>query len=405
MAGARADTPRETPPEAWLDRCYISRTDNLDRNIWLVHKLLQLRRLDLLFSSLDSLFPQIGKLRDQRTNLVLASDGFLAQRPAQDLTPYLWGAQNGPPPVGVAGGSLRVNPRLGEDRTKPDYTACDQELLRLSSIDFERRFRELVDAARRANVAVYPVMTWLKGGVDPLAGISVFDDSAFGTLRNLADATGGLAIANDLNAGFRQIADDVSSYYLLGYTSPNSKSDGRPHRIAVKVKQPHVDVSARAGYTAAVPSSASRVAPGPPTSTSSPNVDTEFANALAMLDRPKESVVAAASAARLDAFRVAPGARAAPQPLDDLELRRTERLRLEWIGFDQSDQREIHLLGRDGKPLAVAPVLSERHEPPRPALIADLNLAPLAPGDYVIELKATVAGMRERSLFAFRVVR
>ena len=48
----------------------------------------------------------------------------------------------------------------------------------------------------------------------------------------------------------KRIVDDLSSYYLLGYTSTNGKLDGRFRKISVRVKRPGVDVRARRGYRA-----------------------------------------------------------------------------------------------------------------------------------------------------------
>jgi hypothetical protein len=72
-------------------------------------------------------------------------------------------------------------------------------------------------------------------------------------LRTLADATDGMAIidTNNLEKGLLRVADDLTSYYLLGYYSTNSKLDGQYRRINVKVKRPGVDVRARRGYRAA----------------------------------------------------------------------------------------------------------------------------------------------------------
>jgi hypothetical protein len=66
----------------------------------------------------------------------------------------------------------------------------------------------------------------------------------------LADNTDGIAVVNnnDLDKGFKRIAADLSSYYLLGYYSSNAKLDGKYHAIKVRVKRPGVDVRARKGY-------------------------------------------------------------------------------------------------------------------------------------------------------------
>jgi VWFA-related protein len=57
-------------------------------------------------------------------------------------------------------------------------------------------------------------------------------------LFNLASETGGRAIlqANDVAAPLAQVAEDLRSYYSLGYT-PGHQGDGRVHSIKVEVKR------------------------------------------------------------------------------------------------------------------------------------------------------------------------
>ncbi len=62
----------------------------------------------------------------------------------------------------------------------------------------------------------------------------------------------------------KRIADDLSDYYLLGYTSTNAKLDGKFRKIAVRVKRPGVQVRARRGYLAATEADASAAATPPP---------------------------------------------------------------------------------------------------------------------------------------------
>jgi len=76
-------------------------------------------------------------------------------------------------------------------------------------------------------------------------------DTTMDTLRILADETDGRAIlnTNDLDKGLRQIVRDSSAYYLLGYTSAVT-TDGKFHKINVRVKRPGLQVRARPGYLA-----------------------------------------------------------------------------------------------------------------------------------------------------------
>jgi hypothetical protein len=60
-----------------------------------------------------------------------------------------------------------------------------------------------------------------------------------------------VANSNDIEKGLRRMADDLTSYYLLGYYSTNSKLDGRFRQIKVRTQQPGVDIRARRGYKAA----------------------------------------------------------------------------------------------------------------------------------------------------------
>ena len=117
-----------------------------------------------------------------------------------------------------------------------------------------------MDDANRANATFYTV--------DP-RGLAVFDTpigpdapppvivdadllrARLDNLRILASNTDGIAVIgnNDLDAGLRRIADDLTSYYLLGYYSTNAKQDGKFHAIKVRVKRPGVDVRARRGIS------------------------------------------------------------------------------------------------------------------------------------------------------------
>jgi hypothetical protein len=74
-------------------------------------------------------------------------------------------------------------------------------------------------------------------------------------LRVLAANTDGLAVTNtELDRGLQRIADDATSYYLLGYYSTNQKLDGKFRALKVRVKRAGVDVRARRGYRAATES-------------------------------------------------------------------------------------------------------------------------------------------------------
>jgi hypothetical protein len=71
------------------------------------------------------------------------------------------------------------------------------------------------------------------------------------------------------------------------------------------------------------------------------------------------------------------------------------------------DQRTARVLDRRGQPLALNVTVAESPgaQTSLPSVTADVLLAPLAEGDYVLELTAGAGAQTERRLMAFRVVR
>ena len=140
-----------------------------------------------------------------------------------------------------------------------------------SGQDNQVELRSAINAAVRANVAVYSIDTRglqavVPGGDARQAsgrGTSMFSgrgvrqqfarlDSSQDTLTSLAADTGGRAFtdSNDFGEAFARVQRDMSAYYLLGYSSTNAAKDGRFRRIRVRVKRDGLRVEARAGYYA-----------------------------------------------------------------------------------------------------------------------------------------------------------
>lgn len=106
----------------------------------------------------------------------------------------------------------------------------------------ELDLREATESANRANVTIHVV--------DP-RGLGAYSRAADSMYR-LAAETGGRAILNTNNfeLGLRQVIEDASAYYLIGYTPTRTEDDGKYHKISVKVKRSGVRVLARQGYWA-----------------------------------------------------------------------------------------------------------------------------------------------------------
>jgi VWFA-related protein len=150
----------------------------------------------------------------------------------------------------------------------------------------QRLFLGVIDAANRANVAIYTMdaaglraaseQTEIGNAVNKAAsrGINsgytprgadngpltrVLENNEY-VLRSdphtgfgeLAQGTGGLVFdnTNNLRQGFDRVESDQRNYYVVGYTPTNNAFDGRFRTIQVKVNRPGVTVAARKGYFA-----------------------------------------------------------------------------------------------------------------------------------------------------------
>ncbi len=243
--------------------------------------------------ALRELVLYLRDMREERKAIVTVSEGWLLFRPNADLTrprkspAGIPEAVPGPTPITVGpDGTLTTKPRnvMGESL---DKQRCDAERLYLSNIDDEQYFRDIIGDANRANATFYTIdprgLPASDTPIGPKPPPSIVADAAMlrrrlDTLHTLADGTDGIAVQNNnnLDVGLKRIANDLSSYYLLGYLSSNAKLDGKFHTIKVTVRRPGVDVRARRGYRSATADevAAARKAANPPTTSSKDAVTT-----------------------------------------------------------------------------------------------------------------------------------
>ena len=92
-------------------------------------------------------------------------------------------------------------------------------------------------------------------------------------------------------------------------------------------------------------------------------------------------------------------------PMADFQLRRNERLHVEWPILQEPAARAARLLDRKGQPL-VADLPLATPPPDRHVLALDLPMSSLPEGDFLVDLTVTGAdGKSERRVLGFRVVR
>jgi VWFA-related protein len=360
-------------------------------------------RADATYSTLRDLVMQLGSLRQERKNIILATNLLPRWRPAPSLL-----ENRGPvlPRVGIAHG--RIGTRDPSSVGTVDETYCAGEFQRLALMDFDPRFRELLRDARKENVSFYVITP---GGLQAPTTPRGMDAVKYATddLMTLANETDGIAIVNtnDLNGGMKRIADDLAAYYVLGYYTTNTKFDGGVRNIKVRLKPSGQTIRARRQYRApteaeiaAFSASASRPPGGSGSGTAAPSPRQA---ALAALDDPghgrKADMTAGTLIGEPAVFRVAP--RSAPERVSVLHFDRADRVRIDWPILAPTDGRHLRLLDRAGRPLPVDLPLME--DPASRGLSLALPLAAFSRADYVVELTVTAGAVTERRLLALRV--
>jgi len=138
-------------------------------------------------------------------------------------------------------------------------------------IENQASLRAAINAAVRANLAIYSVDTRGLQAVSPLG------DASTGSLRGsgaynggallnnmngnfasqevmatLSSDTGGKAFfdSNDFAPAFAQVQRDTSAWYALGYHSTNLARDGKYRRLTIKINRPGIKLEYRPGYYA-----------------------------------------------------------------------------------------------------------------------------------------------------------
>jgi VWFA-related protein len=236
-------------------------------------------RNQVSMSALKGLMSKMGALKEGRKALILVSEGYTNMLPPQLRDP-----------VAAAPGVMnpaRGDPNAGVGNPLEDRAAFS------ANADLESDLRLLTDMANRNNIAIYAVdprgLSTGEFGIDTNIGVRTdrqYLTSTMETLRALALQTDGRAIVNrnDITVAMKQIVQDTSAYYLLGYNSTFTATDGKFHEIKVRVKRPGVQVRARRGYWAFSNEDAQR-ALAPPTPEPPKAVET----ALAAISAPSRS--------------------------------------------------------------------------------------------------------------------
>jgi VWFA-related protein len=256
--GQRSELIKKDPIDQMYEQCYPPEAGSGRVTSAIAEEMIQRRREKATLDALEELVFYLGGLREERKGILLVSEGWLLFRPNRALAEMGGTPQRPGVYVGPDGKITRNDPNrvVGMDTSR-----CDQDRMALAGIDNSRRYLDILRVANRSNASFYPI--------EP-RGLVVFDtdlgpnppppiDVDFAMLRQRHDTlktaalnTDGIAVmdSNDINAGLQRVVTDLSTYYLLGYSSTNAKADGRFRSIKVRVKRPGIDIRARNGYQA-----------------------------------------------------------------------------------------------------------------------------------------------------------
>lgn len=262
------NTFRRDPEELRYEECYpdpdtrsCTHSQGMSSD-GVAREMIARRRERRTLDAIQDLVRHLNGLREERKAILTISDGWsLFTENARLAAPIKCAPLPGTPQIGVSGqGTLTT----GNDKSEAGATqyGCDSDRLMLAQLDNQRHFDEILQEANRANATFYTIDP--RGmpvfdtpiGPGPMVGLKQDREQLMGrqqTLRTMAEQTDGLAVVNrnDIDPALKRIADDLSSYYLLGYYSTNTALDGKFRKITVKVVRPGVTVRARRGYRAA----------------------------------------------------------------------------------------------------------------------------------------------------------
>ena len=239
-------------------------------------------RNQVSLSALKSLIVHMGSLKEGRKALIVVSEGYTNALPPQ--------MRNANAQYPGSGNPNAFNPGAGFNDPNEDRYQF------FSNLDLDGDLREVYSTANRNNVAIYAVdprgLPGFEFDINENVGSMQLDakylNATMDTLRSLSENTDGRAIVNrnDLDVGMKQITRDSSAYYLIGYSSSQTPTDGKFHEIKVKVKRPGAQVRARKGYWALTPTETAKAMappkPGPPKAVE---------DALAAVSRPSRASV------------------------------------------------------------------------------------------------------------------
>ena len=249
---------RRDQKEALYDACYPAVGANSNTP---AIEMKARRREKLTLDALDGLVADLSGVREERKAILTVSDGWVLFRANETLA-----ASQRQRDQGQGGLVDRLLRRPTKEKEKSEetggpkevnYVECEADRVTLAALDDSQRLRPLTEGANRSNISFYAIaprglVADGAAGTDKTAGRrdNTNQASRQDSLKFIADNTDGLLIANAsaLDTQISRIVEDLSSYYLLTYSSSNTKLDGRFRAVTVRAKREGIKVRTRRGY-------------------------------------------------------------------------------------------------------------------------------------------------------------
>jgi Ca-activated chloride channel homolog len=155
-----------------------------------------------------------------------------------------------------AGGSTALYTALYIAMSELTRVGSDLESIRRQAIvvlsdgentEGPKYYDDVADLAKRSDVTIYAIGLRERSSDEPRK----FSQADF-ALRTLSQLTGGRVFfvedARQLPSIYTQIADELATQFVIGYTSKNPKRDGAWRQVNVRVSRPETTARSRSGY-------------------------------------------------------------------------------------------------------------------------------------------------------------
>lgn len=250
--GGRFDLEKRSSIESEYEKCFPGATDEAVSPT--AQEMIDRRRERHTVDALIDLIRHLTTSRDERKAIFVFSEGWPRLKPNLSLVGRTEGSTAPAPRVGPGGRPTpKFNPR---DPNSALLFKCEADRMQLAQLDNDRGFRWLMDEANNANASFYPIdpreVAAPHGKGTPAPPPAADAPGRLASVRDLAAATDGRALTTGPHfvTELTGIASELSSYYLLGYFSSNTRRDGSFRKVSVRVKREGVDVRSRRGYRA-----------------------------------------------------------------------------------------------------------------------------------------------------------